>query len=386
MSTLRPRECPGLSLADVRTCVEGLRLVPVDAGGVRVTGVTLDSRDVRPGDLYAALPGANVHGARFVADAVSAGAVAVLTDPVGQGIVAEQADAGGSVPIMVAADARAVLGEVAAAVYDHPSRSLVLLGVTGTNGKTTVAHLVEQGLRSLGRVTGLVGTIETSVAGSRMKSVRTTPESPDLHALFAVMRQEQVRACVMEVSSHALQLHRVDGVVYDVAAFTNLSQDHLDFHHTMEEYYQAKARLFTPQRARCGVVVVDDEWGRRLAADAEVPVVTLTSDPGTPADWHLLPADSAGRSSPDPGSHADWFRLRGRGRSLRLRAALPGRHNRTNTAVAALMLLTAGESVEVVQLAFSREMTVPGRMERVDLGAGAPLVYVDFAHTPQAVT
>ncbi len=213
---------------------------------VGVTGVTLDSRAVRPGDLYAALPGARVHGATFAADVRDRGAAAVLTDHEGAALMAR---AGVALPAVVVPQPRAVLGAVAALVHGSPSEHLTMVGITGTNGKTTTAYLVDSAFRALGHVTGLVGTVETRVADERVKSVRTTPESPDLHALFAVMRERGVDTCTMEVSSHALELHRVDPVVYDVAAFTNLSQDHLDFHGTMEAYYAAKAGLFTPQRS-----------------------------------------------------------------------------------------------------------------------------------------
>src|SRR4051812_22322717 len=201
-----------------------------------VTGVTLDSRSVRPGDLYAALPGFHRHGAEFAAEAVAAGAVAVLTDRAG----APAAEAAG-VPVLVAADPRAVLGPVAAAVYGQPANELLMLGVTGTNGKTTTAYLLEAGLRAEGRRSGLVGTVETRIGDERLDSVRTTPEAPDLQAVLAVMRERGCVACAMEVSSHALALHRADGIVFDVAGFTNLSQDHLDFHRDEEDYFAAKA-------------------------------------------------------------------------------------------------------------------------------------------------
>ena len=177
--------------------------------------------------------------------------------------------------MLVADDARAVLGEVAARVYGRPADDLLLLGVTGTNGKTTTAFLLEAGLRAAGHTTGLLGTVETRVAGEVQPSVRTTPEAPDLQALLAVMRERAVTAVAMEVSSHALSLGRVDGLVFDVAGFTNLSQDHLDFHATLEEYEAAKAQLFTAAHSRQGVVNVDDAAGRRLLGTATVPLVDL---------------------------------------------------------------------------------------------------------------
>ncbi len=349
-----------------------LAKVPV----VGVTGVTLDSRAVRPGDLYAALPGARVHGATFAADVRDRGAAAVLTDHEGAALMAR---AGVALAAVVVPQPRAVLGAVAALVHGSPSEHLTMVGITGTNGKTTTAYLVDSAFRALGHVTGLVGTVETRVADERVKSVRTTPESPDLHALFAVMRERGVDTCTMEVSSHALELHRVDPVVYDVAAFTNLSQDHLDFHGTMEAYYAAKAGLFTPQRSRRGVVCVDDEWGRRLAAEATVPVVTVTSLPEVEADWRVEPCAGGDLL----------FDLVGAGRRMSLRSALPGDFNQLNTAVAALVLAACGVADDDIVRAVLTEPHVPGRMERVRADAAgeddAPLAVVDFAHTADAV-
>jgi UDP-N-acetylmuramoyl-L-alanyl-D-glutamate--2,6-diaminopimelate ligase len=350
--------------------------------GVVVTGVSLDSRAIRPGDLYAALPGANVHGASFVATAVGHGAAAVLTDPAGASVLALSEL---PVPVLVVPDPRASLGPVAALVYGRASEQLTMLGITGTNGKTTTAYLLDSALRALGHVTGLIGTVETRISEDRIKSVRTTPESTDLHALFAVMLERGVDTCTMEVSSHALALHRVDGVRYDVVAFTNLSQDHLDFHGSMESYYLAKASLFTPERALRGVVCVDDEWGQRLTRDSGVPVVSVSSRQDRRADWQIRAA----------GQGASEFDLIGDSGQLSLRSALPGDFNRVNTAVAALMLLAAGHPADAIEKALATDPHVPGRMERVlveDLPSlededrsRMPLAFVDFAHTPDAV-
>ena len=263
-----------------------------------------------------------------------------------------------------------------------------MLGITGTNGKTTTAYLLDSALRALGRVTGLIGTVETRIGEERVKSVRTTPESADLHALFAVMLERGVDTCSMEVSSHALSLHRVDGVRFDVVAFTNLSQDHLDFHGSMESYYLAKASLFTPERAVRGVVCVDDEWGRRLVRESGVPVVSVSSRQDVTADWLIQ------SSGPD----ASAFELIGKERRLSLRSALPGDFNRMNTAVAALVLLAAGYASDVIGQALDADPHVPGRMERVrveeihhvesgetSVQDRMPLAVVDFAHTPDAV-
>jgi UDP-N-acetylmuramoyl-L-alanyl-D-glutamate--2,6-diaminopimelate ligase len=255
------------------------------AEGVTVRGVTLASAEVAPGDLYAALPGARTHGVQYVQDAVARGAVAVLTDPTGR-----DAALATGLPVCVVDDPRAVLGAVADRVYGRPSSELTVIGITGTNGKTTTAYLVEAGLAAAGLGTGLIGTVQTRTRGrddagqptvTEIPSVRTTPEAPALHALLASMAAAGVSAVVMEVSSHALVLGRVGGVRFAAAGFTNLGRDHLDFHADLEDYFQAKARLFDGRAAR-ELVTVDDDAGRRLAG--------LRPDAGTvaitgPADW-----------------------------------------------------------------------------------------------------
>ena len=336
-----------------------------DVTGVGVTGCTHDSRAVHPGDLYAALPGAHAHGADFAAAAQSAGAVAVLTDPAGAARVQ-------GLPVLVAEDPRAVLGAVARWVHDDPAAGMLLLGVTGTNGKTTTAFLLEAGLRAAGHTTGLLGTVLTRIGADVVASTRTTPEATDLQALFAVMRERGVTAVAMEVSSHALALGRVDGVRYDVAAFTNLSQDHLDFHPSMAEYEAAKARLFTAAQSRRGVVNCDDEAGRRLIHRAAIPMTTYGED----ADWSAREVDLR----PDGSS----FRLSGPNQSLRAGVRLPGAFNVANTVCALATLACAGVPLEPASRGIAALPGVPGRMERID--AGQPfLALVDYAHTPEAV-
>ena len=361
----RPRSTPIAALAD-------LLAAPGPGSDVAVTGVTLDSRAVLPGDLYAALPGARAHGADFTVAAVESGAVALLTDAPG---AARVADAGLDVPLVVVEDPRAVLGAVAARVYGTEHLDLRLVGITGTNGKTTTAHLVHSALTALGRRAGLIGTVETRIGDERVASVRTTPEAPDLHALLAVMVERGLDTCVMEVSSHALAQHRVDGVVYDVALFTNLSQDHLDFHDGMDDYFAAKASLFTPERARTALVCTDDAWGRALVERAGVPVHTIGS--ARDADWHVE-VDGG-----DPSS----FRLTAPGVDLHLRSSLPGDFNVTNTAMAAAALVLLGEDAGAVGEAVLADPHVPGRMESVAAPAGvaAPRAVVDYAHTPDAI-
>ena len=237
---------------------------------------------MRPGDVYAALPGARAHGADFVAQAAGLGAAAILTDPAG----AERAAATG-LPVLVTENPRGRMGELAAEIYGRPGADLLQIGITGTSGKTTTAYLIEGGFRGAGRSTGLIGTVETRIGDERIKSERTTPEATDLQALFAVMRERGVDAVTMEVSSHALVLGRVDGCVFDVAVFNNLSPEHMEFHSGMEDYFAAKAQLFTPERSRRGVVNFDDEYGRRLITGASVPVVTFSAEGHLDADRGL---------------------------------------------------------------------------------------------------
>jgi UDP-N-acetylmuramoyl-L-alanyl-D-glutamate--2,6-diaminopimelate ligase len=368
-SSVEPRTLPAV--------LARLGLAPLPAAdGVLVTGVTLSSRAVRPGDLYAALRGARTHGAAFAADAADAGAVAVLTDAEG----ADRAVATG-LPVAVVEDPRARLGELAGWIYGEPGSKLRTLGVTGTNGKTTTTSLLDAALRAAGRRTGLVGTVEFRLGDERIPSTGTTPESPDLHALLAVMVERGVEVCSMEVSSHALALHRIDGLVVDVAAFTNLSQDHLDLHGSMEAYFAAKASLFTAERARRGVVCVDDVWGDRLAGIAGVPVTTVTTRPGMRADWRV--------TAEDVESGLSVAQVSGPGRlDLRLRSPLPGRFNLANALVALAVLVEAGLDAESAAKALAVAGPVPGRMERIgepDRPEGAPLAVVDFAHSPDAV-
>lgn len=377
MTSRRPLHVSPIRLAELTS--DAVRLVGDPQ--TEVTGAGLDSRTVGAGDLYAALPGANVHGARFAAQAVAAGARAVLTDPAGLELMSSSTPTdtdprAGEVATLVADDPRAVLGGISARIYGEPATKVRTVGITGTNGKTTTTYILDAALRQLGLTTGVIGTIETRVGDQRIVSTRTTPESCDLQALLAAMVEAGVDAVSMEVSSHALALHRVDGVVYDVACFTNLSLDHLDFHHTMEEYAAAKAALFTSARARRGVVCIDDDWGAAVAQKSEIEVVTVANSETRGADWVIRAT---------PGEQDFDLAAADGSRTFSLVSPLPGDFNRTNTAMAALALLLLGHTDDEISTAMTASVTVPGRAERVDLGADAPIVVVDFAHTPDAV-
>ena len=379
---LRPSRPVPRPLGDLVAAVPALRPQDPDASGTAVRGCTLDSRAVRPGDLYAALPGARAHGADFAPGAAAAGAAAVLTDPAGTA----RAQATG-LPVLVADDPRRVLGAVSAEVYGRPGDAMTLLGVTGTNGKTTTAFLLEAGLRAAGQLPGLVGTVLTRVGEQVAASVRTTPEAPDLQGLLAAMREQGVTAVAMEVSSHALVLGRVDGLVFDVAAFTNLSQDHLDFHADMADYEAAKAQLFTPERSRHGLVNVADPAGRRLAQARRVPTSTYAvADGGVATAGGAAPAGAADFRAHDVvlRPEGSTFRLVGPGVDVPARVRLPGAFNVANAVAALGTLVLAGVDVAAAVRGVGELPGVPGRMERVE--AGQPfLALVDYAHTPEAV-
>lgn len=338
---------------------------------VEVTGITHDSRAVRSGDLYAALPGARLHGADFVTQAAGLGAVAVLTDPTG----AERAAATG-LPVLVVDEPRARMGELAATIYGRPGCDLLQIGITGTSGKTTTAYLVEGGLKTR-KSTGLIGTVEMRIGDERIKSERTTPEATDLQALFAVMRERGVEAVAMEVSSHALVLGRVDGTVFDIAVFNNLSPEHMEFHSDMEDYFQAKAQLFTPKRSKLGIVNFDDEYGRRLVKEAGVPVVTFSAEGHPDADWRaedvqVGPMDST-------------FTVIGpQGERIAAKSPIAGPFNVANSLAAIVALAVAGLDPQAAADGVAAVPGVPGRLERVD--AGQPyLAVVDYAHKTDAV-
>ncbi|MFJ7166018.1 UDP-N-acetylmuramoyl-L-alanyl-D-glutamate--2,6-diaminopimelate ligase [Streptomyces globosus] len=345
---------------------------PAEPSGPQITGITHDSRAVRPGDLYAALPGARLHGADFAAQAAALGAAAILTDPAG----AERAAATG-LPVLTADDPRGRMGALAAEIYGRPGEGLLRIGITGTSGKTTTAYLVDGGLRGAGRTTGLIGTVEMRIGGERIKSERTTPEATDLQALFAVMRERGVEAVAMEVSSHALVLGRVDGCVFDVAVFNNLSPEHMEFHSDMEDYFQAKAQLFTERRARLGVVNTDDEYGRRLAKESPIPVTTFSAQGDPAADWRAEDVVFGHMDSTLTVVGPD-------GQRIAARAPLPGPFNVANTVAAIAALAAAGIDPQTAADGVAAVPGVPGRLERVD--AGQPyLAVVDYAHKTDAV-
>ena len=396
---LRPEHPTPRAVAELANAF-GLRVVgSVDT--LETTGVTLSATEVQPGDLFVGVHGANRHGAQFATEAAERGAVAVLTDQDGVALVEPS-----GLPVLVVDDPRAALGDVAAWVYrTHPDEATdlpQLFAVTGTNGKTSTSYILEGILKQLGLVTGLSSTAERHIGSLSVTSRLTTPEASEMHALLARMRESEVRAVAVEVSAQALSRHRVDGIVFDVAAFTNLSHDHLDDYADMEEYYQAKLPLFQPEHARRGVVSLDTDWGHRVVQDSRIPVTTITVHPDVEAEWHVDIVEA----------HAAYteFRLTGpEGRELTTRVPLIGWHMAANAALAIVMLVEGGFELGAIAHALESnhrrypdedgsgdrerdgaservsaiECYLPGRTERVS-GEHGPSVYVDFGHSADA--
>ncbi len=369
---LRPEHPSARSLAGL---VDEFSLEHIGSlDGVEVTGVTLRSTEVQPGDLYVGIQGANSHGAEFAADAREAGAVALLTDSVG---AARARDSG--LPIVLVESPRSALGDVSAWVYRTTEHPPLLLGITGTNGKTSTAYILEAILRQLGLVTGLSSTAERHIGDLTVVSRLTTPEASEMHALLARMRESEVRAVAVEVSAQALSRNRVDGIVFDVVSFTNLSHDHLDDYADMEEYLDAKAMFFEPERGRRGVVSLDSPYGQRIVDRSRIPVTTISAFPDVPAEWNLEVTD-------ENAAYTGFVLSGPEGRSLTTRVPLIGWHMAANAGLAIVMLVEAGFELEAIGHALGDEgidAYLPGRTERVS-GDGGPSVYVDFGHSPDA--
>jgi UDP-N-acetylmuramoyl-L-alanyl-D-glutamate--2,6-diaminopimelate ligase len=353
---------------------ELLRGLPIDRGEADarpVTGIAHDSRQVREGDLFVAISGERFDGRRFAPEAAARGAVAILAaGPPPQGVGLP------GVPWLETASPRALLGPLAARVYGQPDRELTLVGVTGTNGKSTVAILVAAMLEEAGIPAGLVGSLEYRFGGWSVPAARTTPEVSDLLALLRRMRDDGAEAAAMEVSSHALALGRVEQILYDVAVFTNLSRDHLDFHGDLESYFAAKRKLFD-QLAAGGKAVVHaaDPWGRRLLADfGERGVPALGFGEGGAVAARRLELSLAGLEM-------EIATPRG---SLEVTSPLLGRYNAANV----LAAVAAAEALELphaaVAAALAKQRPVPGRLEPVDRGQDFP-VFVDYSHTEAAL-
>lgn len=337
--------------------------------GIEITGISQSSKDVIEGDLFIALPGEKFHGATFVNDAIAKGAAAVLTDNSGAAMIT-------GVPVLIVDNPRRAAGIISAWFYSEPMRDLYSVGVTGTNGKTTVTTILHQIMQAAGRESGLIGTVETRIGSEVLSSKRTTPESSDLQALSATMRERHMRNLVMEVSSHAITLERIRGSHFAVVGFTNLSQDHLDFHKSMEEYFLAKSKLFTHEYADLAVINIDDSFGARLVTMTELPVVTL-SRTDTKANWHFasITRDYIGAS----------VAIRGSGGILiEGKTILHGGFNYDNLLMAVAIATESGVDPIDIAAIMPSLTGAAGRLESVRLGQNFTAL-VDYAHSPDAV-
>jgi UDP-N-acetylmuramoyl-L-alanyl-D-glutamate--2,6-diaminopimelate ligase len=329
---------------------------------IEVTGLAYDSRQAGPGTLFFCVSGFQRDGHEFAPEAVERGAAALVVErPLGLGV-----------PEVLVEDARAAMAPAAARFHGEPTSRLRVAGITGTNGKTTTAWLLRHLLESAGVRCGLLGTVTSVIGGDEQPVVRTTPEAIDLQATFAAMVQAGDAACAMEVSSHALDLHRADGIHWAAAVFTNLSRDHLDFHGTMEEYFAAKRRLFESGPA-AAILNADDEYGRRLAAELEGAVTFAVE---REAEWRALDVRT--------GLDGSRYRVRGPGGEAEVRSPLPGRFNVSNTLAALAAAAALGVELDEAVAALTSFRAAPGRFEPVDEGQDFA-VLVDYAHTPDSL-
>ena len=338
-------------------------VIPAGGGGPVdrpvLDGITLESAQVVPGDLFAGLAGARRHGAEYAAEAARAGAVALLSDR-----------PSAVLPTLLVAGARQLLGPLASWLHGEPSDTVDVHGVTGTNGKTSTVHLIAAGLSVAGRRAGWAGSLEMH-AGARVRAAeRTTVEAPALQEFLACARDAGVSDVALEVSSHGLALDRVGGVRFRTAVFTNLSPDHLDLHDDLESYYASKASLFTPDRCELAVVGVDDDFGRRLARETRCPVVTFSAA-GRPAYWRATDVDA--------GLDGTRFRLQGPGIDRRVRLQMLGTHQVDNALAAVAALVASGVDVTDAVSGVEATVALPGRLEGVDVGQPF-LALVDYAH------
>lgn len=379
---LRPERSPQRSLTDLAELFATDTIGVTD--GVFLAGLTLATADLRPGEAFVAIQGVNRHGAEFAPAAAEKGAVAIVTDAAGAELAAST-----GLPVVVVDNPRGALGALSAWVYGTGADDELplLFATTGTNGKTSVSHVLEGLLSQLGVTTGLSSTAERHIAGHVIVSRLTTPEASEMHALLALMRERGVQAVAVEVSAQALSRHRVDGIVFDVAAFTNLTHDHLDDYADMTEYFEAKLPLFRPDRAKRGVISLDSAAGAEVVARAEIAVTTI----GTPdiavdaaaaaqADWVVTIGEERQTGTEFTLTHRD-------GQTLTSIVPVIGPHMAANAGMAIVMCLEAGYTWAQITTALERDRGItaylPGRTERVS-GESGPAVFVDFGHSPDA--
>ena len=366
---IRPHEMiSGRSLREVSKLVSATSNFS-DLEKIKVTGVSIDSHQIETGDIFIAIAGERTHGATHAGSAKLNGAVAVLTDEVGAALVTD-------LPVLIVADPRAVAGVLAAWLHNEPMRDLFSVAVTGTNGKTTVTTLLYQIAMAAGRQSGLIGTVETRIGDEVISSDRTTPEAPELQSLAAVMRERHMRNLFIEVSSHAVSLNRIGGSTFNIAAFTNLSQDHLDFHPDMAAYFAAKATLFSHKYAEIAYINIDNEWSEKLLALQELPVVKISRSAQS-ADWYFERIESGVRSTQ--------ISIRGTGGILiETQTKLAGDFNLDNLLMAIAISVASGIDPIDIAAIVPTLAGAEGRLEQVDLGQPYRAL-VDYAHSPDSV-
>jgi len=366
---LRPHDpIPGRTLRAVGELTSALSKYS-DLENITITGVSIDSHQIETGDLFVAVAGAKVHGATYAGNAKLNGAVAVLTDEVGAALISD-------LPVLVVADPRAMAGVVAAWLHNEPMRDMFSVGVTGTNGKTTVTTLLHQIAMAASRQSGLVGTVESRIGDEIVEALRTTPEAPELQSLAAVMRERHMRNLFIEVSSHAVSLKRISGSHFDIAAFTNLSQDHLDFHGDMDSYFAAKVALFTYKYADTAYINIDSTWGKKLLEIQELPVVSISRNMKS-ADWYFERIEI--------GTRITEIAIRGAGGILiETTTKLVGDFNLDNLLLAIAISVASG--IDPIDIAATTPSLsgAEGRLEKVDLGQTFTAL-VDYAHSPDSV-
>lgn len=367
---LRPMSSPSKTLDTVAQIISAQSSSdPSELMKISITGISQSSNNIEAGDIFIALPGEKTHGAKFASDAIKRGAKAILTDAAGAALIT-------GIPVLITSNPRRSAGVLSAWLYSEPMRDLYSVGITGTNGKTTVTTILHQIMSLAGRDSGLIGTIETRIGSEVLKSKRTTPESSELQSLAAVMRERHMRNLIMEVSSHAVVLDRIRGSHFAVVGFTNLSQDHLDFHKTMDKYFEAKSALFTFEYADLAIINIDDSHGRKLQEITELPVITL-SKINTDADWHY-----SNISSEYYGAHVA---IRGSGGILiEGKVNLHGGYNYDNLLMAIAIAVESGiDPIDIASL-LPKLRGASGRLESVALGQKFA-AFVDYAHSPDAV-
>lgn len=323
-----------------------------------------DSRLVRPGDVFAAMKGSRLDGHDFAKEAAQRGAIAL--------IVSRRLPM--DLPQLIVPSVRRVLGKISSLVYGSPSEVLNVIGITGTNGKTTTSYMIENALENAGIRSGLIGTIETKIAGESVPALFTTPEAPSLQSSLAEMVKHRVEAAVMEVSSHGIDQHRIDGTLFELGIFTNLSPEHLDYHGTIEQYFATKAQLFEPTRCKRALICIDDEWGLRLSHQVQVPVVTFGSQPS--ADYRIEDVDITHEGTS--------FSLIGRDINTEIFSPIVGACNAQNAAAAFLTLHLLGLDTEAALAGIKSCQKVSGRFQRIELGQPIEVI-IDYAHTPGAI-